>query len=111
MPFPLIVDGIRKAPLSPGGDLLHLSPSCLDQLADLFDLLLDLLVVKFGLDDIHELVRRHTLPPSYGVAPTMALRRQRSRKAFVVYQTGGIPKRKKKAAAQGRPLRGGKPNA
>src|SRR5947209_18403567 len=90
MPFPLIVDCIRESTLTPRGDLLHLAPIHLDQLGDLFDLLLDLLVIKLRLDDIHQFVRRHTLPPSYGFAPTMALRRQRSRKAFVVYQTSGL---------------------
>src|SRR6202022_1938760 len=88
VPFPLIVDRVRKAPLTPGGDLLDLAPVRLDQLADLLDLLLDLLVIKLRLDDVHEFVRRHTLPPSYGFAPTMASRRQRSRNAFV-----SLPKR------------------
>src|SRR5207245_11051288 len=63
VPFPLIVDGIRESTLTPRGDLLHLAPIRLDQLADLFDLLLDLLVIKLRLDDIHEFIRRHTLPP------------------------------------------------
>src|SRR5207245_1751213 len=63
VPFPLIVDGIREPTLTPRGDLLHLAPIRLDQLADLFDLLLDLLVIKLRLDDIHQFVRRHTLPP------------------------------------------------
>src|SRR6266481_46960 len=60
MPFPLIVDRVREAPLTPGGDLFDLSPIRLDQLADLLDLLLDLLVIKLRLDDIHQLVRRHS---------------------------------------------------
>src|ERR1700737_4426314 len=64
VPFPLIVDGVRQAPLTPGGDLLDLAPIRLDQLADLLDLLLDLLIIKLRLDEIHQLVRRHTLPPS-----------------------------------------------
>src|ERR1700716_4198525 len=74
VPFPLIVDRVREPPLTPGGDLLDLAPICLDQLADLFDLLLDLLVVELRLDDIHQLIRRHALPPflwicsDYGLA-------------------------------------------
>src|ERR1700737_1945123 len=74
VPFPLIVDRVREAPLPPRGHLLNLSPIRLDQLADLFDLLLDLLVIKLRLDDVHQLVGRHTLPPflwicsDYGLA-------------------------------------------
>src|SRR6059058_1311741 len=60
MPFPLILDAVGQPPLSPGGDLFHLAPIRLDQLADLIDLLLDRLVIKLGLDDIHQLVRRQS---------------------------------------------------
>jgi hypothetical protein len=38
---------------------------------------------------------------SYGFAPTMALRRQRSRKAFVVYQTSGISNPTRKRPPEG----------
>jgi hypothetical protein len=57
VPFPLVVDRIRQPTLTPGSDLFNLAPVCLDQLADLFDLLLDLLVIKLRLDDVHEFVR------------------------------------------------------
>src|SRR2546425_5301084 len=63
MPFPLILDGIRQAALAPRRHLFDLAPIRLDQLADLFDLLLDRLIVKLRPDDIHELVRRQTLSP------------------------------------------------
>src|SRR5438445_2371873 len=63
MPFPLILDRIRQATLPPGGHLFYLAPIRLDQLADLFDLLLDRLIVKLRLDDIHQLVRGQTQPP------------------------------------------------
>src|SRR2546421_5682656 len=63
MPFPLILDRIRQATLTPGGHLFYLAPIRLDQLADLFDLLLDRLIVKLRLDDIHQLVRGQTQPP------------------------------------------------
>src|SRR6266851_8997033 len=63
VPFPLIVDRIREPALTPWRDLLDLAPIGLDQLADLLDLLLDLLVIKLRLDDVHELVRCQTLPP------------------------------------------------
>src|ERR1700731_1375660 len=63
VPFPLIVDRIREPTLTPRGNFLHLAPIRLDQLADLLDLLLDLLVIKLRLDDVHKLVRRQTLPP------------------------------------------------
>src|SRR5437762_14007062 len=80
MPFPLILDAVGQPPLSPGGDLFHLAPIRLDQLADLIDLLLDRLVIKLGLDDIHQLVRRQSVTSfPTGFAPVMARRRQRSR--------------------------------
>src|SRR3989442_4739331 len=63
MPFPLILDAVGEPALPPGGDLLDLAPIRLDQLADLIDLLLDRLVIKLGLDDIHQLVRRQSGPP------------------------------------------------
>src|ERR1700737_728456 len=63
MPFPLILEGVRQPALTPWGPLRDLAPIRLDQLADLFDLLLDGLVIKLRLDDIHQLVRRQTLPP------------------------------------------------
>jgi len=57
MPFPVVLDGVREAPLAPRGDLLDLAPIGLDQLADFLDLLLNRLIVKVWLDDVHELVR------------------------------------------------------
>src|ERR1700724_904433 len=63
MPFPVVLDGVRQPAFAPRSDLLELAPVGLDQLADLVDLLLDRLIVKFGLDDVHELVCRQTLPP------------------------------------------------
>src|SRR5437868_5887576 len=63
MPFALILDAIGQPALTPGCDLFYLATVCLDQLADLFDLLLDRLVVKLRLDDVHQLVCRHTQPP------------------------------------------------
>src|SRR5207247_3489403 len=84
MPFPLILDTVGQPALPPRGDLLDLASIRLDQLADLIDLLLNRLVIKLRLDDIHQLVRRQiwTSSPT-GFAPVMAQGRQRSRKAFV----------------------------
>src|ERR1700738_5027482 len=63
MPFPVVLDGVREPTLTPRGDFLDLAPIRLDQLADLLDLLLDRLIVKVRLDDVHELVRCQTLSP------------------------------------------------
>jgi len=57
MPFPVFLDGVRQPALTPRGNLLHLATIGLDQLADLLDLLLNRLIVKVWLDDVHELVR------------------------------------------------------
>src|SRR2546423_3554131 len=59
----LFVNGVGKPPFTPRRHLLDLAPIGLDQLADLIDLLLNCLIIKLRLDDIHELVRRHALPP------------------------------------------------
>src|SRR5712691_1075314 len=84
MPFPVVLDGVRQPALTPGGDLLDLAPIRLDQLADLLDLLLDRLVVKLRLDEVHQLVgRQSTTSFPLGFAPPIARGRQRSRKAFV----------------------------
>src|SRR5438067_5886965 len=63
MPFPLILDTVGQPALAPRGDLLDLAPIRLDQLTDLIDLLLDRLVIKLRLDDIHQLVCRQSGPP------------------------------------------------
>src|SRR5438045_9505308 len=63
MALALFVDRIGKPPFSPRRHLLDLASVGLDQLADLVDLLLNCLIIKLRLDDIHELVRRHALPP------------------------------------------------
>src|SRR5919109_4449470 len=60
MALALVLDAVGKAPLAPGCDLLDLAPVRLDQLADPVDLLLNALIVELGLDDVHQLVRRHT---------------------------------------------------
>src|SRR5919108_5847843 len=60
MPFPLVFDRVGQSPLSPWGDLFHLASVGLNQLADLFDLLLDCLVIKLRLDDVHQFVRRQS---------------------------------------------------
>jgi len=57
MPFPVVLDGVREPALTPRGNLLDLATIRLDQVADLLDLLLDRLIVKVRLDDVHELVR------------------------------------------------------
>src|SRR4030088_1302786 len=104
VPFPLIVDGVREAPLTPRGDLLDLSPIRLDQLADLLDLLLDLLVIKLRLDDIHQLVGRHTLPPFLWICSYYG-RKAAAEQESVRSLTNPRPvSPNKKAAAQRRPL-------
>src|SRR5438445_2189420 len=63
MPFPVVLDGVCEPTLTPRGDLLELASVRLDQLADLIDLLLDRLIVKLRLHDVHQLVCRQTRPP------------------------------------------------
>src|SRR5947208_14485108 len=63
MSFTLILDAVGQPARPPRGDLLDLASIRLDQLADLIDLLLDRLVIKLRLDDIHQLVRRQSGPP------------------------------------------------
>src|SRR2546421_7125445 len=67
MPFPVVLDGVCEPTLTPRGDLLELASVRLDQLADLIDLLLDRLIVKLRLHDVHQLVCRQTRPPSCGI--------------------------------------------
>src|SRR2546422_5324793 len=104
MPFPLILDAVGKPALSPGGDLLYLAPIRLDQLADLIDLLLDRLVIKLRLDDVHQLIRRQSGPPFLrDLLRLWPLGRQRSRKAFVSLAKNGRLPENKRAAARWRP--------
>src|SRR5579864_6178649 len=110
IPLALILDRVGEAPLAPGSDLFHLATVGLDQLANLLDLLLDRLIIKLGLDDVHQLVSRQSITSfPMGFAPVIASRRQRSRKADI-----SLPKVARPQKKSGRPkatARGGKPNA
>src|SRR5579864_9602137 len=103
MPLALILDRVGEAPLAPGSDLLHLATVGLDQLANLLDLLLDRLIIKLRLDDVHQLVSRQSITSfPMGFAPVIASRRQRSRKADISLPKVG--RTQKRAAARRRPL-------
>src|SRR5438105_13681806 len=66
-------DAIGQAALPPGGDLLDLTTIGLNQLANSLDLLLDRLIIKLRLDDVHELVGRQPVTSSPQVlAPLIA---------------------------------------
>src|SRR5690242_10582076 len=56
----LLFDPIGQTTLAPWGDLAHLAAISLNQMADLLDLLLDGLIVKLRLDDVHQFVRRQS---------------------------------------------------
>src|SRR5437868_9029423 len=112
MPFPLILDAVGQPALPPGGDLLDLAPVRLDQLADLIDLLLDRLIIKLRLDDIHQLVRRQSGPPFLrDLLRLWPHGRQRSRKASVsLAKINGRPG-PKKSGRRVATAHGGKPKA
>src|SRR5437588_12578313 len=69
----LVLDAIGKTPFSPRGDLLDLTTIGLNQLANSLDLLLDRLVVKLRLDDVHQLIGRQPVTSfPLGFAPVIA---------------------------------------